>query len=60
MAAPGSPEAMEFFGLDVWMSADAMMGYYEDPDFLAAFDHMFTAEASTAVWSHPKGDWVEW
>jgi hypothetical protein len=60
MAAPGSPEAMEFFGLDVWMSADAMMGYYEDPDFLAAFDHMFTGEANTAVWSHPKGDWVEW
>ncbi|MGZ6316204.1 MAG: hypothetical protein ACXWNQ_03005 [Anaerolineales bacterium] len=60
MAAPGSPEAMEFFGLDVWMSADAMMAYYEDPDFLAAFDHMFTAEANTAVWSHPKGDWVEW
>jgi hypothetical protein len=60
MAAPGSPEAMEFFGVDVWMSADAMMGYYEDPDFLAGFDHMFTGEANTAVWSHPKGDWVEW
>ncbi len=45
MAAPGSPEAMEFFAVDVWMSADDMMGYYEDPDFLAGFDHMFTAEA---------------
>jgi hypothetical protein len=60
MAAPGSPEAMEFFGVDVWMSADAMMGYYEDPEFLAGFDHMFVGEANTAVWSHPKGDWVEW
>ena len=60
MAAPNSPEALEYFGLDVWMRADDMMGYYEDPDFLSGFDHMFTGEAITAVWAHPKGDWVEW
>ena len=39
--------------MDVWMTADNMMGYYEDPDFLAGYDHMFTAEAVTAVWQHP-------
>lgn len=60
MAAPGSAEALEWLGVDVWMSADEMMGYYEDPEFLEGFNHMFTAEADTAVWVHPKGDWVEW
>jgi len=60
MAAPGSPEAMEWFGVDVWTRPDEMMGYYEDADFLAGFNEMFTAEAVTAVWVHPKGDWAEW
>jgi hypothetical protein len=60
MAAPGSPEAMEWFGLDVWIHPDEMMSYYEDADFLAGFNEMFTAEADTAVWVHPKGDWSEW
>lgn len=60
LAAPGSPEAMEWFGVDVWLSMENMMGYYEDEEFLEGFNHMFTAEADTAVWVHPKGDWVEW
>jgi hypothetical protein len=60
MAAPGSPEALEWLGVDVWMSMENMMGFYEDPDFLEGFDHMFTGDANTAVWTHPKGDWVEW
>ncbi len=60
MAAPGSPEAMEWFGVDVWSRPDEMMGYYEDADFLAGFNEIFTAEAITAVWVHPKGDWAEW
>jgi len=60
MAAPGSPEAMEWFGVDVWTRPDDMMGYYDDSEFLSGFDHMFTGEADTAVWVHPKGDWVEW
>jgi hypothetical protein len=60
LAAPGSPESMEWFGVDVWLSMDNMMGYYEDEEFLEGFNHMFTAEAETAVWVHPKGDWVEW
>ncbi len=60
LAAPGSPEAMEWLGVDVWMRPDEMMSLYEDPDFLEAFDHMFAAEADTAVWVHPKGDWIEW
>jgi len=60
LAAPGSPESLEWLGVDVWMRPDDMMGLYEDPEFLEGFDHMFTGEASTAVWVHPKGDWTEW
>jgi hypothetical protein len=60
MAAPNSPETLEFFGVDVWMSGDGMGDYYSDKDFLAGFDHLFTAEAADSVWVHPKGDWVEW
>lgn len=60
LAAPGSPEASEFFGVDVWLSAEAMMEFYNDPEFLEGFDHMFTGEADVATWIHPQGDWVEW
>lgn len=60
MAAPGSPEALEWLGVDVWMRPDDMMSLYEDLEFLEGFNHMFTAEADTAVWVHPKGDWTEW
>jgi len=60
MAAPGSPEALQYFAIDVWMSPDGMMGYYDDPDFLAGYNHMFTAEADTGVWMHPAGTWSEW
>jgi hypothetical protein len=37
-----------------------MMDFYDDPDFLAGYNHMFTAEAVTGVWVHPSGDWTEW
>lgn len=60
LAAPGSPEALEWIGVDVWMRPDEMMSLYEDQEFLEGFNHMFTAEADTAVWVHPKGDWTEW
>ena len=60
LAAPGSPEALEWLGVDVWMRPDEMMSLYEDPEFLEGFNHMFTDEADTAVWVHPKGDWTEW
>ena len=59
MAAPGSPEAMEFFAVDVWTGPEGM-GFYEDPEFLAGFDHLFAGEAATGVWNHPAGQWSEW
>jgi hypothetical protein len=60
MAAPGSPEALEFLGVDVWMSGEGMGDFYGDEDFLAGFNHLFPGEAADSVWVHPKGDWVEW
>lgn len=60
MAAPGSPEALEYFQVDTWMSGEGMGAYYSDEDFLASFNHFFTAEAVDSVWVHPNGDWVEW
>lgn len=60
LAAPDSPEALEFFGVDVWMKGEGMGDFYSDEDFLAGFKHLFTAEAADSVWVHPKGDWIEW
>jgi hypothetical protein len=60
LAAPGSPEALEYFGVDVWMGAEGLGEYYGDADFLESFDHFFTAEAADSVWIHPQGEWVEW
>ena len=60
MAAPGSPEALEFLGVDVWMSGEDMGDFYGDEDFLAGFNHLFISEAADSVWVHPKGDWIEW
>jgi hypothetical protein len=60
LAAPGSPEALEWLGVDVWMRPDEMMSLYEDPEFLEGFNHMFTEEANVGVWTHPEGDWIEW
>ena len=60
LAAPNSPEALEYFGVDVWMNGEGLGGYYGDKDFLAGFDGFFTSEATDSVWVHPKGDWIEW
>ena len=60
MAAPGSAEALEFFGVDVWMSGEGMGDFYGDDDFLAGFNQIFTAEAADSVWVHPRGNWIEW
>ena len=60
LAAPDSPEILEYFGVDVWMRGDSMGEYYGDEEFLESFNHFFIAEAADSVWVHPKGDWTEW
>ena len=60
LAAPDSPEALEYFGVDVWMNGEGMGDYYGDPEFLAGYDGFFNTEAKDSAWVHPKGDWIEW
>ena len=60
MAAPNTPEALEYFGVDVWMNREGMGDYYGDEEFLAGFDGFFAGEAADSAWVHPKGDWTEW
>ena len=60
LAPPGSPEALEFFAVDVWHNGAGMAEQYEDPEFLEGFGQMFAGEPSATVWVHPAGDWVEW
>ena len=60
LAAPGSPEALEFFAVDVWMSGEGLGDFYGDEEFMAGFNHLFAGEAVDANWIHPKGDWIEW
>lgn len=61
MAAPGSPEALEVLGVDIWMNAQSMMDYYMGPVFQnAGLYSMFTATPTSTVWAHPEGDWIEW
>lgn len=60
LAPPDAPEALEFFAVDVWMRGDGMGDFYSDADFLAGFNHLFTAEAHDSVWIHPQGEWIEW
>ncbi len=60
LAPPGSPQPLEFFAVDIWYNGEGMGEQYEDPEFLAGFEQMFTGEPSATVWVHPAGDWVEW
>jgi quinol monooxygenase YgiN len=60
LAPPGSPEALEFFAVDVWMDAQGMAKYYDNPEFMKGLMQMFAAEPAATVWTHPAGQWVEW
>ena len=60
LAAPGSPETLEFFAVDVWYDAAGMAKHYADPDVMAGFMQMFAAPPMATVWTAPAGEWVEW
>jgi hypothetical protein len=57
---PGEPQALEVLGVDMWMDAGQMNGYY---DLGLGFDHLgpvFAAPPDTSVWQSAPGDWTEW
>lgn len=61
MAAPGSSEALETLGVDMWMDPEGMMEHYSSPEFRkSGLYTMFSEKAATSIWIHPKGEWVEW
>jgi hypothetical protein len=60
LTPPGAPESLEFFAVDVWMSASGMGQYYDNPEFIKGFQELFATPPATSVWVHPAGDWVEW
>ncbi len=61
MAAPGSPEALEVLGVDVWMNADSMMKHYMSPEFQqSGLYKIFASKPASSTWVHPDGGWVEW
>ena len=60
LAAPGSPEALQFIVVDTWFDHEGMDKFYDDPDFMGGFMELFSAEPMAATWTHPAGSWVEW
>jgi quinol monooxygenase YgiN len=60
LAPPDSPEALEFFAVDVWMNASGMAQFFQDPELQRGFQELFAAPPATSMWVHPEGDWVEW
>ena len=60
LAAPGTPEALEFCALDVWMDPVGMSRLYSDPAFPAALAQLFAGAPTQSAWRHPAGEWVEW
>jgi len=49
LAPPDSPEALEFFAVDVWYNAAGMAQFYKDPQFLAGFQKMFAGMSNATV-----------
>lgn len=60
LSPDGTPEALEFFAVDVWMDGAGMNEHYADPEFLSGFEKLFVSAPTTGVWKHPAGVWVEW
>ncbi len=49
----------EFLAIDRWHDANAMMGFYADPKFQAAFNQLFAAPP-TIEFFVARPDWVNW
>ena len=60
LAAPGTPEALEFFAVDTWMDAEGMASHYADPGFGGALQELFAGPPAFSIWRHPAGIWAVW
>ena len=60
MTGPGEPPSLDLLGVDVWMDAASMGGFYSDPQHLAPLKDAFAGPPVTSVWKQPAGEWREW
>lgn len=57
---PGEQQVPEVIGVDLWMDAEKMNGYYDLGLGFDAIGPVFTGEPDTSVWQSAPGDWTEW
>ena len=57
---PGEQPAPEVLGVDLWMDAEKMNGYYDLGLGFDALGPVFAGEPDTSVWQSAPGDWTEW
>ena len=50
----------EVIGVDLWMDAEKMNGYYDLGLGFDALGPVFAGEPDTSVWQSAPGDWTEW
>ena len=60
LAQPGTPESLEFLGVDTWMDGAGMGKSYSTFDYGPYFPKMFDGTPSSSTWQQPAGEWVEW
>jgi hypothetical protein len=60
VAAPGSPEGLELFGVDVWHDLAGMGAYYADPAMMEGLSKLFAEQPDGTTWVRPAGEWIEW
>ncbi len=57
---PGEQPDPEVIGVDLWMDAEKMNGYYDLGLGFDALGPVFAGAPDTSVWQSAPGDWTEW
>ena len=60
VANPGERPDPEVIGVDLWMDAEKMTGYYDLGLGFDALGPVFAGAPDTSVWQSAPGDWTEW
>ncbi len=60
MAAPGSPESLQFLAIDTWYDGAGLQKQFENQEFGQGVMQMFDGQPMIAIWVSPPGSWVEW
>ena len=57
---PGAQPVPEVIGVDLWMDAEKMNGYYDLGLGFDVLGRVFAGEPVTSVWRSAPGDWTVW